>query len=291
MAASPVTALRNFAIAEVAAFGADDLIVLVALAGDQHGIARLAERDAPARSRARDRARSARAAGAARPLTMSATIASPSSVRGLSSVTITTIGEPLGDRAHQRTLARIAIAAAAEHADQLARAVPARGEQRLLQRVRRMRVVDDRERLAGAVSVSMRPGGAAHCSSAATASCERHVPAEQHGQRREQILDVEVADEARAQRRDAPAAVDDRFRDHAAPRRARAANRCDVAAAVIGRPTTTACDVRASGLQCPLQCSSSVRPNASSDIDDRMLAAPATRTACAFAAAVASNVP
>ena len=60
------------------------------------------------------------------------------------------IGETLGDLAHHRTLARVAIAAAAEHTDQLAGAMTAGGAQRLLERVRRMCVVDDGERPAQA---------------------------------------------------------------------------------------------------------------------------------------------
>ena len=44
--AASSTALRDFAIAEVATLGADDLIVLVPLAGDQHDVARPASRDA-----------------------------------------------------------------------------------------------------------------------------------------------------------------------------------------------------------------------------------------------------
>jgi hypothetical protein len=49
---------------------------------------------------------------------MSATMASPSSPRGLSSVTITGRPAALGDRRHLRALAAVALAAAAEHAEQ-----------------------------------------------------------------------------------------------------------------------------------------------------------------------------
>ena len=45
-------------------------------------------------------------------------IASGSSERGLSEVTIVAVGEPRGDLAHERALAAVAVAAAAEDADQ-----------------------------------------------------------------------------------------------------------------------------------------------------------------------------
>ena len=49
-------------------------------------------------------------------------IASGSSERGLSEVTIDTVGEPRRDLAHLRALAAVAVAAAAEHRDQAGRA-------------------------------------------------------------------------------------------------------------------------------------------------------------------------
>ena len=56
------------------------------------------------------------------------------------------VGEPAGDRAHQRPLGGVAVAAAAEHAPELAAALggerPQR-RQRLLERIRRVGVVDD----------------------------------------------------------------------------------------------------------------------------------------------------
>ena len=76
-------------------------------------------------------------------------IASGSSLRGLSDVTITRSARCLGDRAHQRPLAAVAVAAGAEHADHAAVAELARRLQDGVERVRRVRVVDDdRERLA-----------------------------------------------------------------------------------------------------------------------------------------------
>ena len=80
----------------------------------------------------------------------SSAIACGSSLRGLSLVTMTRSAKRRGDAAHLRPLARVAIAAAAEHADQLAACGSTRGPQRrehLLERVGRMRVVDDDERL------------------------------------------------------------------------------------------------------------------------------------------------
>ena len=71
-------------------------------------------------------------------------IASGSSERGLSEVTIAAVGEPRGDLAHQRALAAVAVAAGAETHDHAARASSAaRGLQHVLERVGRVRVVDE----------------------------------------------------------------------------------------------------------------------------------------------------
>ncbi len=48
---------------------------------------------------------------------ISSMIRSGSSERGLSEVTITCVGQARRDRAHQRPLAAVAVAAGAEHAD------------------------------------------------------------------------------------------------------------------------------------------------------------------------------
>ena len=58
------------------------------------------------------------------------------------------IGKPLRDGAHERSLAGIALAAATEHATQSPGAVFAHGQQRLLQRIRRVCLFDDRDRRA-----------------------------------------------------------------------------------------------------------------------------------------------
>ena len=89
-------------------------------------------------------------------------------------VTIATVGEPRGDRAHQRPLAAVAVAAAAEHADaRRPRVSGARRAQHVLERVGRVRVVDEhRERLAGVDRLeAARHARAARRSPAATASC------------------------------------------------------------------------------------------------------------------------
>ena len=71
-------------------------------------------------------------------------IASGSSERGLSLVTIATSASSDGDPAHERALAAVAVAAAAEDAEHARRgAMLARGAQDVLQRVGRVRVVDD----------------------------------------------------------------------------------------------------------------------------------------------------
>ena len=77
-------------------------------------------------------------------------IASGRSERGLSEVTHTRSHEPRGDLAHDRTLAAVAVAAAAEDDAEPAARELARGGQHALERVGRVGVVDDHEeRLAG----------------------------------------------------------------------------------------------------------------------------------------------
>ncbi len=76
-------------------------------------------------------------------------IASGSSERGLSEVTIGEVGELGADRAHQRPLRPVAVAAAAEDAEQPALGEPARGAEHVLERIGGVGVVDeDREGLA-----------------------------------------------------------------------------------------------------------------------------------------------
>ena len=102
------------------------LALLVALAGDHHDVAR---RRASATARSIAARRSARCTTSAprdRRPAISAMIASGSSERGLSEVTIATSASSRGDPPHQRALAAVAVAAGAEHADHPARARAAR---------------------------------------------------------------------------------------------------------------------------------------------------------------------
>ena len=60
------------------------------------------------------------------------------------------VGEPRGDLAHHRPLAGIAVAAAAEHHDEPAAAMRAERREHGLERVGRVRVIDDDGRAVGA---------------------------------------------------------------------------------------------------------------------------------------------
>ena len=73
---------------------------------------------------------------------MAARMAAGSSLRGLSSVTMARSASRARGRAHQRTLAAVAVAAGAEHHVQPARRVRAQRGQQPLQRVRRVGVID-----------------------------------------------------------------------------------------------------------------------------------------------------
>ena len=125
------------------------LVVLVALAGDQHHVARprlgdrhpdrggAVELHAPApvgrcRIPLHHRVRDGRGVLGAR------VVAGDDDA----------VGEPPGHRAHLGPLALVAIAAAAEHADELAAGSDRRPQRRqhLRQRIRRMRVIDDHQR-------------------------------------------------------------------------------------------------------------------------------------------------
>ena len=134
------------AVVERWPLAADDLVVLVALARDQHDVARRRPRQRPRRSpRARSRSTRARAR-----LAHALEDHRDDARRVLGARVVVgdddAIGEPLGRRAHQRPLAAVAVAAAAEHDSHAAARVRAHGGQRLAERVRRVRVVDDHER-------------------------------------------------------------------------------------------------------------------------------------------------
>ena len=133
----------HFVVGEVVLGRADDLIVLVALAGDQQHIARL-ERSSPRDGSPRGGRRSPSAPGAA--AMISARIVAASSVRGLSSVTITRSASARRDLAHHRALALVAIAAAAEDDDELAARIGPQRCERGLRAHRLVRIVDEDRR-------------------------------------------------------------------------------------------------------------------------------------------------
>ena len=86
---------RNGEVVERMLHAGDFLVGLVALAGDQHDVAGAGAVERAARSPRRDRAALRRARDRAKPARMSATMASPSSLRGLSSVTMIAVGAAL----------------------------------------------------------------------------------------------------------------------------------------------------------------------------------------------------
>ncbi len=111
----------------------------------------------------------------------------------------------LGDCAHQRPLAGIAVAAAAEDADAACRRAPApfrAAPKRLFQRIGRVRVVDHDQRLAlRRPCVCMRPGGGARRAARPRCRRERFVAGQQRADHGEQIGDIEAADQRRLELR------------------------------------------------------------------------------------------
>ncbi len=124
---------------------------LVALAGDDHGVSGL--RRAAARIRPPPRAARPRAHRRdpgrtfSIPSRMAARIAAGSSERGFSSVSTMTSASLRRNLAHDGALALVAVAIGAEDQDQAARRDGPHALERERQRVRRVRVVDDRERV------------------------------------------------------------------------------------------------------------------------------------------------
>ena len=234
-------------------------------------------------ARARSRSMSA-FHGRVRPGTMSATIASPSSLRGLSSVTSR---DPQGalrsrpsadacqDHGRRRSRTRRSVALA----------MRTYCKQRFFQRVRRVRVVDDGQRLAGSAECFHASRRRAATLERCDRARQRHVQAQQRREHGEQILDIEVTDEPRAQRGCSPAALDVdleamRIRGDMSSTQVTSARGSIASAARLKEVTSGGRDVDAS----------SVRPNGSS----------ALMTACcnsghsnsfAFAAPYASSVP
>ena len=123
------------------------LVGLVALAGDQHHVIRVG-----ASQRQRDRATAvALDAGGGRRCESGEDLGDDRVAVFAARVVVGddhAVGAFFRDRRHLRALAAIAVAAAAEHAGQAAGRVLAQARQRLLERVGRVRVVDDHQRLA-----------------------------------------------------------------------------------------------------------------------------------------------
>ena len=111
------------------------------------------------------------------------------------------IGAALGDRRHLRALAAVALAAAAEHADQLAGGKRTQRAQRLFQRVRGVRVVDDHQRQP---ALAAEPAHAAidrrQLRQGLGHQRRGHAQRDQGGRHPEQVVDVEAAQQRRAHR-------------------------------------------------------------------------------------------
>ena len=128
---------------------------------------------------------------------MSATIACGISPRGLSSVMTMSSASSAAIVAHQRPLARIAIAAAAEHDVQPAAAMLARGAQRLAAaRPACARSRRSRAARRAPPNSSMRPLGARHARQRACAASASGTPsASRHREHGEHVVDIEIADQ------------------------------------------------------------------------------------------------
>ena len=116
------------------------------------------------------------------------------------------VGEACGNLAHDRSLAGVAIAAAAKHDPQPAATMCAGGAQRLRERIGRVGEIDERMRtLAKGLHASRRGGRARQRRGC---SCERHLPGEQHRQHRQHVIGVEIPDERHLQSAASPARLD-----------------------------------------------------------------------------------
>src|SRR5450631_3502147 len=134
-------------IAEIAARRTVDLILLMPLAGDEHhiGRGRLVERRGDRRASIVYHAHTARLDAAGDAASDVPRILGAGVIVGYNDL----VREFVGNGTHHRPLARVAIAAASEYAPQLAAAMFAQTAQRLGERVRRMRIIDHGQRLAG----------------------------------------------------------------------------------------------------------------------------------------------
>ena len=175
----------------------DLLVVLVALAGDQHHVARvgLADRVGDGLATILDHRGVVVADEAGEDLRQDeARCLVARVVAGDDDL----VGQPLRDSAHQRALGRIAVAAAAEHAPQPAAARLGQRLQRLqhlLQRIGRVGVVDNDLRLAcrrDALHASRHRG---HVRADARRVVERHTQRAQAADHRQQVARVVLADQ------------------------------------------------------------------------------------------------
>ena len=111
---------------------------------------------------------------------------------------------------HLRALALVAVAAAAEHADQLARrrgSGPQR-EQRFFERVGRVRVIDDDQRLAVAAATLHASRRRRQRRQRSKRSIERDTAFQQNREDAQQISGIEFADDARLHGAAAPGRCD-----------------------------------------------------------------------------------
>ena len=238
----------DFRVAEGAALVAVDLVVLVSLAGDQHDVALARIGHARRGSRARDRARCETACRPGCPAAMSATMACGDSVRGLSSViTMSSASSaampPMSGRLPGSRSPPQPNTTASRPA-----AVGARRAQRFPQRVRRVRVVDHRERRVCAAEGLHASRRGMHARQRARGLLGRESPVEQHRDDGEQVVDVEVAHQRARRARRYPSSSRTRCRMpcdasidvHRAHEAVGAAHARLVAAAGHDEPATTA---------------------------------------------------
>ena len=138
---APQQAARNIGIVERMAHAKDFLVGLVALAGDEHHVVGAGHAD-----RLGDGLAAVALHDGARRMFQPGHDVGRDGIAILATRVVVGhdhhVGAALGDQRHLRTLAGIALAAATEHADQLADGVRAQRCQGLFQRVRRVRVVD-----------------------------------------------------------------------------------------------------------------------------------------------------
>ncbi len=133
-----------------------------------------------------------RACSAGTPATISSMMASGSSVRGLSEVTNTRSARRAPMAPMSGPLAAVAVAAATEHDQHAPAGEVARRQQRVLQRVGRVRVVHDHgERLPGAHRLEPARHALRACQ-AVDHGLERQAHGQHRRRRRQRVLDVEA---------------------------------------------------------------------------------------------------